>query len=206
MRRKTERQGTEAERQLAWSREYLRREKRRRVLRRTLLMLVLALACAVTVFALNGGIPALRVGGAPASGSSAAQSSSAPAVQAQPEPAAYTVAFDSRGGSAVEALQNVTQGARIAEPSSPVREGYTFEGWYRDAARTDAWDFAADTVEQDTILYAKWEAVPAQDTTSGAALPQTGVATGALLWACVLAAALALAVAAALLLRRAYRG
>ena len=84
MRRKTERQGTEAERQLAWSREYLRREKRRRVLRRTLLMLVLALACAVTVFALNGGIPALRVGGAPASGSSAAQSSSAPAVQAQP--------------------------------------------------------------------------------------------------------------------------
>lgn len=170
MRRKTERQGTEAERQLAWSREYLRREKRRRVLRRTLLMLVLALACAVTVFALNGGIPALRVGGAPASGSSAAQSSSAPAVQAQPpssqaqpEPAAYTVAFDSRGGSAVEALQNVTQGARIAEPSSPVREGYTFEGWYRDAARTDAWDFAADTVEQDTILYAKWEAVPAQD-------------------------------------------
>ena len=125
---------------------------------------------------------------------------------AQPEPAAYTVAFDSRGGSAVEALQNVTQGARIAEPSSPVREGYTFEGWYRDAARTDAWDFAADTVEQDTILYAKWEAVPAQDTTSGAALPQTGVATGALLWACVLAAALALAAAAALLLRRAYRG
>ena len=115
MRRKTERQGTEAERQLAWSREYLRREKRRRVLRRTLLMLVLALACAVTVFALNGGIPALRVGGAPASGSSAAQSSSAPAVQAQPpssqaqpEPAAYTVAFDSRGGSAVEALQQVT--------------------------------------------------------------------------------------------------
>ena len=183
------------------------------MLRRTLLMLVLALACAVTVFALNGGIPALRVGGAPASGSSAAQSSSAPAVQAQPpssqaqpEPAAYTVAFDSRGGSAVEALQNVTQGARIAEPSSPVREGYTFEGWYRDAARTDAWDFAADTVEQDTILYAKWEAVPAQDTTSGAALPQTGVATGALLWACVLAAALALAAAAALLLRRAYRG
>ena len=61
-----------------------------------------------------------------------AQSSSAPAVQAQPpssqaqpEPVAYTVAFDSRGGSAVEALQNVTQGARIAEPSSPVREGYT---------------------------------------------------------------------------------
>ena len=88
----------------------------------------------------------------------------------------------------------------------PRREGYTFEGWYRDAARTDAWDFAADTVEQDTILYAKWEAVPAQDTTSGAALPQTGVATGALLWACVLAAALALAAAAALLLRRAYRG
>ena len=35
MRRKTERQGTEAERQLAWSREYLRREKRRAALSMT---------------------------------------------------------------------------------------------------------------------------------------------------------------------------
>ncbi len=210
---KTERQGTEAERQLAWSREYLRREKRRRVLRRTLLMLVLALACAVTVFALNGGIPALRVGGAPASGSSAAQSSSAPAVQAQPpssqaqpEPVAYTVAFDSRGGSAVEALQNVTQGAHRRAVVSGA-EGYTFEGWYRDAARTDAWDFAADTVEQDTILYAKWEAVPAQDTTSGAALPPDGRGHGRIaVGVRAGCGACAGRGGSLLLLRRAYRG
>lgn len=213
MRRETERHGTEAERQLAWSREYLRREKRRRVLHRTLLMLVLALACAVTVFAMNGGIPALRVGGTPAAGSAVMQSSSSPAVQTQSplshvqtESAAYTVAFDSRGGSAVETLKNVTQGARIAEPASPVREGYTFAGWYKDAARTAAWDFAADTVGQDTVLYAKWEAVSAQDATSDAALPQTGVVTGTRLWACVLIASLVLAAAASVLLRRAYRG
>lgn len=210
MRKEKEQQGTEAERQLVWSREYLRREKRRRTLRRTLLMLVLALACAVTVFAINGGIPALRVGGAPASSAPAAPSSSASAApssvsQTQPVPAVYTVTFDSRGGSAVDALQNVTQSARIAAPGAPVREGYTFAGWYKDIARTQAWNFAADAVEQDTTLYAKWEAVPAQDAPSGAVLPQTGVTTGVLLWAGVLAAALALAAVAAVLLRRAYR-
>lgn len=212
MRKEKEQQGTEAERQLAWSREYLRREKHRRTLRRTLLMLVLALACAVTVFAINGGIPALRAGGAPAASASAAPSSSSSAAaalssvsQAQPAPASYTVTFDSRGGSAVDALQNVTQGARIAAPGAPVREGYTFAGWYKDIARTQAWNFAADAVEQDTTLYAKWEAVPAQDAPSGAVLPQTGVTTGVLLWAGVLAAALALAAVAAVLLRRAYR-
>ncbi len=99
------------------------------------------------------------------------------------------------------------QGIPAAGKAPPRAAPHTADAGAGACLRRDGiCDFAADTVEQDTILYAKWEAVPAQDTTSGAALPQTGVATGALLWACVLAAALALAAAAALLLRRAYRG
>lgn len=34
---------------------------------------------------------------------------------------------------------------------------YIFGGWYRDNAYTVEWDFANDTIEQDTTIYAKWE-------------------------------------------------
>nr|MDE6363509.1 InlB B-repeat-containing protein [Lachnospiraceae bacterium] len=34
---------------------------------------------------------------------------------------------------------------------------YTFKGWYKDNACTKEWDFANDTIEQDTTIYAKWD-------------------------------------------------
>ena len=72
-------------------------------------------------------------------------------------PAVSDVAFDAQGGSAVAALQGVADGSKIVAPSpAPTRAGYDFGGWYRDAACTRAWDFAADTVQEDTVLYAKW--------------------------------------------------
>ena len=52
-------------------------------------------------------------------------------------------------------------------PYNPHREGYTFEGWYKDAECTEAWDFANDEVKiafdedgnriyEEVKLYAKW--------------------------------------------------
>lgn len=73
-----------------------------------------------------------------------------------PEEIYYTVSFDANGGSAVES-QEVKEGEQAEEPEDPAREGYTFAGWYKDAAYTAAWDFAADTVTADTTIYAKWE-------------------------------------------------
>lgn len=209
-----DRRDGDAARQLDWSRRYLRREKRRRVLLRVLLVLVLALVCAATVFAVNG-LPALRANAsapgssfAPSSVSAAAPAGSADASSqgssaSAPQVRSCTVTFDSRGGSAVAALENVTAGARIARPEAPQRAGYVFAGWYRDEARTQAWDFDADTVQEDITLYADWQAAPVQDA-DGEALPQTGVASGAMLWGVMLAAALCLAAAAAAALRRAY--
>ena len=50
----------------------------------------------------------------------------------------------------------------ITEPENPVREGYTFAGWYTDADCTEGneFDFTADdgTVDVNTTLYANWEA------------------------------------------------
>lgn len=68
------------------------------------------------------------------------------------------VAFDSQGGSAI-APQTVEKGALVKEPSSPAKEGFSFAGWYIEAACATAWSFANDRVQTDTTLYAKWVSV-----------------------------------------------
>ena len=79
------------------------------------------------------------------------------------------VTFDSQGGSSVEpqliwtTYNGLTPGAAVqcavTEPQKPVREGYTFGGWYKDAECTDIRKFNFDTQSQlmtDITLFAKW--------------------------------------------------
>jgi len=73
----------------------------------------------------------------------------------------FTVNFDSGGGSHVADLTDVAEGKKIIEPAAPTKAGYTFEGWYKEASYDTLWNFGADTVTEDTTLYAKWEAKPA---------------------------------------------
>ena len=67
---------------------------------------------------------------------------------------AHRVKFDSQGGSSVDG-QTPASGSTVAKPADPTREGYTFGGWYTDAACTEAYDFAT-AVTSDMTLYAKW--------------------------------------------------
>lgn len=41
-------------------------------------------------------------------------------------------------------------------PADPVRTGYLFGGWHREAACLTKWDFSKDTFSNDIVLYAKW--------------------------------------------------
>ncbi len=68
----------------------------------------------------------------------------------------YTVTFDCGKGSPV-ASQTVRHGKAIAAVEAPAREGYVFEGWYRDAGLTQAWDAKKDKVQSDLTLYAGWD-------------------------------------------------
>lgn len=52
-------------------------------------------------------------------------------------------------------VQEVSKGAAATEPEAPVREGYSFVGWYADADYTHLYDFAAP-VEGDLSVYALW--------------------------------------------------
>ena len=49
----------------------------------------------------------------------------------------------------------VFKGNKLVKPADPTREGYTFAGWYKDEACTEAYDFSAAVVA-DMTLYAKW--------------------------------------------------
>jgi uncharacterized repeat protein (TIGR02543 family) len=74
---------------------------------------------------------------------------------------AYTISFNSNGGSAVSAIA-LPYNTAITPPANPAKVGYVFGGWYKDAALTQSYAFPATMPAEDTVLYAKWE--PAADT------------------------------------------
>ena len=69
----------------------------------------------------------------------------------------YTVTFDANGkDAAIPDSQRVKEGKTATEPSTkPQCKGYTFGGWFTDAACTKAYDFSSP-VTADMTLYAKW--------------------------------------------------
>ena len=69
-------------------------------------------------------------------------------------PIIYNVTFVANGGSAIE-KQAVESGNYAYEPEVPVRDGYRFDGWYKDSGFKSLYDFSAP-VNKHTMLYAKW--------------------------------------------------
>ena len=68
----------------------------------------------------------------------------------------YTIAFDTDGGSEVASITQ-DYGTTIAKPTDPTKTGYTFAGWYTDAACTNAWNFGSNMLaDHDMTLYARW--------------------------------------------------
>jgi uncharacterized repeat protein (TIGR02543 family) len=62
----------------------------------------------------------------------------------------YTVSFNSNGGSFIEPIR-VKLGSVPSYPT-PVREGYTFVGWYSNGSKFDT----ASGIYGDKVLVAKW--------------------------------------------------
>lgn len=67
----------------------------------------------------------------------------------------YTVTFNMNGHGEDIAPVFVAAGGTITEPPAPTAQGYTFGGWYTEAACTTAYDFNTP-ITGDITLYAKW--------------------------------------------------
>ncbi len=69
----------------------------------------------------------------------------------------FIIKFNSQGGSKVDD-QTVIYGGKATSPTEPVKTGYTFGGWYKEAECKTIWTFATDVVTGDATLFAKWTA------------------------------------------------
>ena len=77
---------------------------------------------------------------------------------------ACQVRFDANGGSVKVLAIDIPIGGDYGELPRPVRNGYSFEGWYtlpRGGVRVK--DYAALTRTDDHTLYAHWAVLPAPE-------------------------------------------
>lgn len=68
----------------------------------------------------------------------------------------FDVTFDVQGHGTAPDAQSITANGKVTKPDAPSAENYRFDGWYKEPACTNAWDFASDEVTAKMTLYAKW--------------------------------------------------
>ena len=67
----------------------------------------------------------------------------------------YTLTYDMQDGNTQN--EQVEFDSVIQKPKDPVRNGYTFGGWYKEADCQNAWDFTSGKMPAGNMtLYAKW--------------------------------------------------
>ena len=82
---------------------------------------------------------------------------------------------------ALYVVTDLSAGDKLTKPEDPVKDGYTFAGWHKDTACTQAWDFN-DGITGSMTLYAKWTpqetVTPTATATATATVTQTVQPTG----------------------------
>ncbi|MCF7924778.1 MAG: InlB B-repeat-containing protein, partial [Candidatus Izimaplasma sp.] len=64
------------------------------------------------------------------------------------------ITFETNGGSSIDSI-TLIEGDLFESPENPIREGYSFEGWYKDSALTENYFFSLVPIDNLT-LFAKW--------------------------------------------------
>lgn len=108
-------------------------------------------------------------------------------VLTKPQEETYSVLFDTQGGNSVPPITNIKKDSLITKPEGPIREGYTFEGWFTSLDYQTPWNFDSNKVTNNITLFAKWKAnQPVStfevrfDSKGGSFVaPVTGLTTGA---------------------------
>ena len=67
------------------------------------------------------------------------------------------ILFEDNGADAAVAPLVGTKGDVATQPADPTKGADTFDGWYKDAGLTTAWNWATDVFSSTNLtLYAKW--------------------------------------------------
>ena len=82
---------------------------------------------------------------------------------------AYRVLFND-GATTLSVQTDLSSGDKLTKPETPVKDGYTFAGWYKDSACTQGWDFETG-ISGDMTLYAKWTAAGSSGETEATTAP-----------------------------------
>lgn len=69
---------------------------------------------------------------------------------------AIFVSLNAQNGYPLAPVTTTQSNSIIPEPENPVREGYTFAGWYKEIDCLNQWNFDTDIVTEPITLYAKW--------------------------------------------------
>lgn len=72
----------------------------------------------------------------------------------------HNVTFNLNYQNNAASEQQVVYDGDKVQKADPERIGYTFDGWYTDAALMHPFDIANGTISGDTVLYAKWKVTP----------------------------------------------
>ena len=88
---------------------------------------------------------------------------------------AYRVLFND-GAATLYVVTDLSAGDKLTKPEDPVKDGYTFAGWHKDSACTQAWDFN-DGITGSMTLYAKWTPQETVTPTATATVTPTVTAT-----------------------------
>jgi len=87
------------------------------------------------------------------------------------EKAQYSLSFISNGGSPVQAIVGDFESS-VSAPLNPVREGFSFAGWYLDETLNQPYTIST-IPSSNVILYAKWDRVAAEGNI-GSSIPSSG--------------------------------
>ena len=94
-------------------------------------------------------------------------------------PETVKVIFNSNGGSNVSDATAII-GEKLKKPTDPVKDGYRFVGWFKDAecSETKEFNFNEEVITKGITLYAAWELAEYKVTFSGTSLKVQTVPVG----------------------------
>ncbi|MCL1837178.1 MAG: InlB B-repeat-containing protein [Treponema sp.] len=72
-------------------------------------------------------------------------------------PDSHLVTFNADDGTPAPGPQVAADGGKAAAPPPMTKKGSDFGGWFTEETFVTQWNFSADTVTRDIVLYAKWE-------------------------------------------------